>query len=275
MKGASLQLRKTPQRQHPPIIYIWGQHTLSDFSVDHPKRQNDPCVSGCSVLELGQTKLFVLPLRDTSQRTGSTAAQPGAGGPSGSRWLSKKQTLEESGKSVKADTTLPIRLKTHWRMQRADKGQGSNGPITSWLLFRWLAHSGQEPNRPWSLRRRPYEVTAKTHWNPTEPNAVTKRVERWRKPQSCYTNDKSSLRRRTNSTRRKSPENIQKTFSVSITGWGHGRLAQDEGGQSEHFWLWRLLPKDSRKCQEKAAIFRLHACAGARLCGLMGQQFQI
>ncbi|RXN03952.1 hypothetical protein ROHU_020029 [Labeo rohita] len=88
------------------------------------------------VLELGQTKLFVLPLRDTSQRTGSTAAQPGAGGPSGSRWLSKKQTLEESGKSVKADTTLPIRLKTHWRMQRADKGQGSNGPITSWLLFR-------------------------------------------------------------------------------------------------------------------------------------------
>lgn len=159
-------------------------------------------------------------------------------------------------------------------MQRADKGQGSNGLITSWLLFWWWAHSGQEPDRSWSLSR-PYEVTTKKHGNPPEPNAVTKRVERWQKPQSRYTNDESSLRQRTNSTGRKSPEKLQKTFSMSVTEWGHGRLARDEGGQSEHFWLCRLLPKDSRKCQERAAIFRLHACSGARLCSLMGRQFRI
>lgn len=183
----------------PPIIRIWGQHTLSEFSVDHPKSRTDPCVFGCSVLELGQTKLVVLPLRDASQWTSSTAAQPGAGGPSGSRWLSKKQSLEGGGKSLKADTMLPIRLKTHQRTLRADKGQGTNGPITSWLLFWWWAHSGQEPTRPWSLSY-PYEITTKTHWNPAEPNTLTKGVERWRKHRSRYTNDEGPVRQRTNST---------------------------------------------------------------------------
>lgn len=118
---------------------------------------------------------------------------------------------------MKADTVLPIRLKTHQRMHRADKGQGTNGPITSWLLFRWWAHSGQEPDRPWSFSY-PYEVTTKTHCNPAEPNTITKGVERWRTHRSCYTNDEGPVRQRTNSTGYK---NLCQSQGEVMAGW-HG-----------------------------------------------------
>ncbi len=105
--------------KHPAIICIWGQHTLSG----PPQKTNWPLCLWLLIAGVKPDQTICPPSTDLSQSTGSTAAQPGAGGPSGSRWLSEKQTLTRGWEARKSWHHTPNKAQN--TVEDAKSRQGS------------------------------------------------------------------------------------------------------------------------------------------------------